>query len=78
MRPSGKPSGRIGLKVTSRCEKKYSYRSYNIDFKMTVPAYWNEATVDHTLKKFWPELVNPKDLETNEIFYILGRKIRIF
>jgi len=51
-----KPKGRIGLKGVPRVEKQFSKKSYKIEFKLGVLAFWKDSTVDHTLRKFWPEI----------------------
>ncbi len=39
-----------------RVEKQFCKKSYKIEFKLSVLAYWNDSTVDHTLRKFWSEI----------------------
>jgi len=65
MRPQKeKPKGRIGLKGVPRVEKQFCKKSYKIEFKLSVLAYWNDSTVDHTLRKFWPEIEGSAAIDT--------------
>lgn len=59
-----KPTGRTSLKSVPRVQKNFSRKAYKLGFKIEVLAHWKSSTVEHTLKKFWPEIDGTAALET--------------
>ena len=53
-----KPTGRISLKGKHRVEKLYQQKCYSIEFKRDVLEYWNKASVELIIRKFWPDEKN--------------------
>jgi len=72
-RLANKPTGRVSLKGKARIEKKYAYYTYKIEFKMAVLEYWEQATLEMTLTKFWSEMT-PKELDTKRKLLYAWRK----
>ncbi len=50
--------GRPTVKKMPRVAKKYERKAYSIQFKRDVISYWEKTSMEHVIKKFWPDKIN--------------------
>jgi len=50
--------GRPTVKKMPRVAKKYERKAYSIQFKRDVISYWEKTSMEHVIKKFWPDKID--------------------